>query len=60
MDDTRIIQLTTLWFVVLVYVQTASGGGGGINMAIGLVAILLMYVLPLAIVIHASLLFIGD
>jgi hypothetical protein len=55
MDDTRIIQLATLWFVVLIYVQTGSGGGGAINMAIGVIAILLMYILPLTLVIFVIL-----
>jgi len=26
MEDTPIIQLVTLWFVVLIYIQTGSGG----------------------------------
>ena len=55
MDGTRIIQLATLWFVVLIYVQTGSGGGGAINMAIGVIAILLMYILPLTLVIFVIL-----
>jgi|GEM_PF-3414316 len=49
MDDTRIIQLVTLWFVVLIYLQTGSGGGGAVNMAIGFIAILLAYILPLTL-----------
>lgn len=55
MDDTRIIQLVTLWFVVLIFIQTGSGGGGAINMAIGYIAILLMYMLPLTLVIFIIL-----
>ncbi|SFT10321.1 hypothetical protein SAMN04488556_0150 [Halostagnicola kamekurae] len=55
MDDTRIIQVATLWFVVLIYIQTASGGGGAVNMAIGFIAILLMYILPLTLVIFVIL-----
>lgn len=55
MDDTRVIQLTTLWFVVLIYIQTGSGGGGAINMAIGFIAIFLMYILPLTLVIFVIL-----
>jgi len=49
MDDTRIIQLATLWFVVLIYIQTGSGGGGAVNMAIRFIAILLAYILPITL-----------
>ena len=55
MDDTRIIQLATLWFVVLIYIQTCSGGGGAVSMAIGVIAIVLMYILPLTLVIFVIL-----
>jgi len=51
MDDISITQLVTLWFVVLIFVQTGSGGGSSVNMIIGTVAILLMYILPLTVVI---------
>jgi len=51
MDDISITQLVTLWFVVLIFVQTGSGGGSSVNMIIGTVAILLMYILPLTLVI---------
>jgi len=51
MDDISITQLVTLWFVVLIFIQTSSGGGSAVNMAIELVAILLMYILPLTLVI---------
>ncbi len=51
MDDISITQLVTLWFVVLIFVQTGSGGGSAVNMIIGIVAILLMYILPLTVVI---------
>ena len=55
MDDISITQLVTLWFVVLIFIQTGSGGGSAGNMIIGLVAILLMYILPLTVVILAVL-----
>jgi hypothetical protein len=47
--------LATLWFVVLFYIQTGSGGDGAVNMAIGVIAILLMYILPLSLVIFVIL-----
>lgn len=55
MDDSRIIQLATLWFVVLIYIQTGSGGGGAVNMAIGTIAIFLVYIIPLTLVIFLIL-----
>ncbi|QWC18334.1 hypothetical protein [Halorubrum sp. 2020YC2] len=55
MADTRIIQLATLWFAVLIYIQTGSGGGGAVNLAVGVIAILLAYILPLTLVIFVTL-----
>jgi len=55
MDDISVTQLATLWFVILIFIQTGSGGGSAGNMIIGLVAILLMYILPLTVVILAVL-----
>ena len=49
MDDSQVIQLLTLWFVVLIYIQTGSGGSGPVITAIGVFAILLAYVIPLTI-----------
>jgi len=51
MDDISITQLATLWFVVLIFIQTGSGGGSAVNMAIESVSILLMYILPLTLFI---------
>ena len=55
MDNIRVIQLVTLWFVILVYIQTGSGGGGVVNMLLGTVAILLAYILPLTLIIFTVL-----
>jgi len=55
MDDIPVIQLVTLWFVILVYIQTSSGGGGAVNMILGTVAILLVYILPLILIIFTVL-----
>jgi hypothetical protein len=49
MDDSAIIQLTTLWFVILVFIQTGSGGSGPLLTAIGILAILLSYIIPVTI-----------
>lgn len=45
-EDLPIIQLLTLWFVVLIFLQTGSGGGGPLVTAIGIVAVLLLYAIP--------------
>jgi lipopolysaccharide export LptBFGC system permease protein LptF len=49
MDDSNIIQLTILWFVILVFIQTRSGGSGPLLTAIGVLAIFLAYIIPVAI-----------
>ena len=51
MEEISITQLATLWFVILIFIQTGSGGGGGVQMAIGIVALLLMYILPAIMVL---------
>ena len=50
MDDANVIQLTTLWFVILIFIQTGSGGAGPLVTAIGILAILLAYIIPLTII----------
>jgi len=50
MVDPQTVRLTILWFVVLTFVQTGSGGGGPLIRVIGFVALLLVYALPVAIV----------
>lgn len=49
MDDSTLIQLTTLWFVILVFIQTGSGGSGPLLTAIGILAIFLAYIIPVII-----------
>ncbi len=55
MEDTPVIQLVTLWFVVLIYIQMDSGSSGGVNMFLGTVSILLVYTLPLTLIIFTVL-----
>ncbi|RZV12065.1 hypothetical protein BDK88_0955 [Natrinema hispanicum] len=55
MDNIPVIQLVTLWFVILVYIQIGSGGGGVVNMILGTVAILLVYILPLILIVFTVL-----
>ena len=49
MDNSTIIQLTTLWFVILIVIQTGSGGSGALINAIGILSILLAYIIPVTI-----------
>ncbi|GAB6862507.1 hypothetical protein JCM17092_25960 [Haloplanus litoreus] len=49
MDNSTIIQLTTLWFVILIFIQTGSGGSGALLNAIGILSILLAYIIPVTI-----------
>jgi hypothetical protein len=60
MDRTELVQLLTLWFVVLIFIQTASGTSDSqVLDAIGIVAILLMYFLPVLIIVELILDFVG-
>jgi len=53
MSETNATQLTTLWFVVLVFIQTNPGNAeGGLITAIEILSILLMYALPVMILVH--------
>ncbi|AXG10554.1 hypothetical protein DU484_12255 [Haloplanus rubicundus] len=49
MNNSTIIQLTTLWFVILIFIQTGSGGSGALLNAIGILSILLAYIIPVTI-----------
>jgi len=60
MDRTELVQILTLWFVVMIFIQTASGTSDSqVLDAIGIVAILLMYFLPVWIIIELISDFIG-
>ncbi|SEW07694.1 hypothetical protein [Halobacterium jilantaiense] len=50
MIDSKTIQLTTLWFVVMTFIQTAESGGNPLLSVLAIFAILLTYVLPVVIV----------
>ncbi len=53
MDRSELIQTLTLWFAVLIFIQTAPGTSDSqVLDVIGIVAILLMYLLPLWILIE--------
>lgn len=51
MERTEAVQVLTLWFVVLIFLQTASSADNPLLTAVGIVAIVLSYVLPLYLVI---------
>jgi len=60
MDRTELVQVLTLWFVVLIFIQTASGTSDSqVLDAIGIVAILLIYLLPVWILVELISDFIG-
>lgn len=44
-----VVQLLTLWFAVLIFLQTGSGGSGGLRTAIGIFAVALVWLIPLYI-----------
>ena len=49
MSDSDVVQLTTLWFVVVLFVQTGGSAENATVNAIGFLALLLVYVLPVVI-----------
>lgn len=51
MDSDPIVQLTILWFVVLIYLQTGSGDSGTFGAAIAIFSILLLFAIPVTMVI---------
>jgi len=61
MERSERLQVATLWFAVLIFLQTASGGSGNpILTGIGIVAILLSYLLPLYLVADLAAALLGD
>lgn len=61
MDRSELIQTLTLWFVVLIFLQTASGASNShVLDAIGIFGILLMYFLPLWILVEFFSDFVAD
>lgn len=60
MNDSIIIHLTTLWFVVLIFIQTGSEATNGLITAIGPLAILLALVVPFVILLLLLSLLFGE
>jgi hypothetical protein len=50
-----VVQLVTLWFAVLIFLQTGSGGSGGLRTAIGVFAIALVWLIPVYILSQLTL-----
>jgi len=50
MVDSKTIQLTTLWFVVMILIQTGGNADNPLLSVIAIFALLLVYVLPVVIV----------
>lgn len=61
MDTTDFVQALTLWFVVLIFLQTASADfGGPLEPVIAIVAIGLTYLIPLYLLIGAGAKLVDD
>ena len=50
MNRSEFFQAMTLWFVAIIFLQTGSGNGGPLLIAVSLVAVGLMYLVPLYLV----------
>lgn len=61
MDRSELVQTLTLWFVVMIFLQTASGTSDSQLLdAMGIIAILLMYFLPVWILVELIMGFFGN
>ena len=60
MNDSIFIHLATLWFVILIFIQTGSDTTNGLMMAIELLAILLAFVIPFVISLLLLSIFFGE
>jgi hypothetical protein len=47
MERSEFFQALTLWFVVVIFLQTPSGNGEPVQVAIGIFAIVLLWGIPL-------------
>ncbi len=60
MDRYELVQVLTLWFVVMTFIVTTPGTDNPVFSAIEIGSILLMYLLPLWIIIELISDFVGD
>ncbi|RDZ43905.1 hypothetical protein C5B91_00635 [Haloferax sp. Atlit-10N] len=51
-NEPRYVQALTLWFVVLIFMQTAPGIDGVLGTALGVFCIALVWVLPVYIAVR--------
>lgn len=51
-NESRYFQALTLWFVVLIFMQTAPGLDGILGTALGVFCIALIWVLPVYLVVR--------
>lgn len=47
MEQSEVYQVLTLWFVVMIFLQTASGSNEPIQTGIGIFALVLLWGIPL-------------
>jgi hypothetical protein len=47
MKKSEFFQALTLWFVVMIFVQTSTGSNGPVKMVIGIFSLILMWTIPL-------------
>lgn len=47
MNRSELLHALTLWFVVMIFLQTSSGNGGPLLTAVGVFSLVLMWAIPL-------------
>lgn len=60
MNDSIFIHVATLWFVILIFIQTGSDTTNGLMMAIRPLAILLAFVIPFVVFLLLLSIFFGE
>ena len=60
MDRTELYQVLTLWFAAMIFLQTGSGDGHPVVGAFALVALVVMYVVPVYLVLQLVVALLGE
>ncbi|MFC7135679.1 hypothetical protein [Halobaculum litoreum] len=50
-DDAHVVRMLTLWFAVATFLEVASDGGSAVETAVGVVALLLLWAIPIHLLV---------
>ena len=60
MNKSAFFQALTLWFVVMIFVQTSSGRNGPLSLVVGLISLGLLWAIPLYLLRELSVTLLGS